>query len=212
MKVIVTGNARSGTSFLTNLIHVITNYNCGNGMRGGNIHNKFGYWEHIKLNNVTNQIMSTIPLKYHPSKSVDTIDFTQNKFKHYKNIIKSIVKNENIELYKDNKLLFTHTIYEELFPKAKWVYIKRNVEDSYDSAFGFKKGIGGFTLSDYSDIVKRRLDYWNVSDLSKNCLTLNYEDFNNNIDETIIKLVNYLGVVDYDLEKLKKVYRDKQNR
>ena len=49
MKVIITGNGRSGSSFVTNLVNVITGYNCGE-TRPGDKNNKWGYWENVNIN------------------------------------------------------------------------------------------------------------------------------------------------------------------
>ena len=207
MKVIITGNARSGTSFLTNLVHKMTNYKCGSNLRSGNVHNKFGYWEHIDLNNITNKALKSAGISYVTYNSVPKINFSDKKFDVFRKKIKNIVDKEKIELYKDNKLILAPNLYTKLYPEAKWIYIQRNMEDSFKSKFGKK-----MSFDEYNKMVKNRLDCWESKKISKECLTINYEDFEKDIETVITKIADYLNVTNHDLNELKKVYRDKNNR
>lgn len=207
MKVIVTGNARSGTSFLTNLVHKMTNYKCGDNIKGKDSNNKWGYWEHIGLNKITTQCLRSVGISYVTKKPVKKIDFSSPKFDSFRKKINTITNNQKIELYKDNKLILAPELYTKLYPEAKWIYIQRNLKDSFKSKFGEK-----MTFEEYSNMVKNRLDCWESKEKPKNCLVVNYEDFDNNIEGTIKKIINYLDVIDYDIEKLKKVYRKKKER
>ena len=207
MKVIITGNARSGTSFLTNLVHKMTNYNCGENIRAADEDNKWGYWEHVILNTVTTKCLGDEGVSYVSEKPIKKIDFSLPEFDIFRKIIDKTVNKEKIELYKDNKLILAPELYTKLYPEAKWIYIQRNLKDGFKSRFGQE-----ITFEEYSNMVKNRLDCWNEKEKPKNCLVVNYEDFDTDIDNVIKTIAEYLGISDYDINSVRDVYKHKDVR
>ncbi len=204
MKIIVTGNARSGSSFVTNLIHVLTEYNCGP-TRQGDKHNKFGYWENVELNNLNRSILNQLGLSYVSTQPSQYVDFSHPRFNDLKYHIKKA--SEGIELYKDNVLMIMPELYQQIFPDAKWVYTSRSIESSYKSRFG-----DPLEESKYNLIVENRLNTWKKFEISNIAKTVEYEKFDNDLEVAIQELADYLEVKDFDMEKAKSTYRIKEER
>ncbi len=205
MKVIVTGNARSGSSFVTNLIHVLTGYQCGD-TRQGDQHNKFGYWENVELNNLNRSILQQLGLSYVNSKpTTEYVDYSHKRFDEMKEHIRKV--SEGIELYKDNVLMIMPELYQQIFPDAKWIYTHRNIKSSYKSRFG-----GPLEENQYNLIVENRLNTWNDFEISKTAKHVEYERFDNDLEAAIQDIADYLEVKDFDMEEAKSTYRIKENR
>lgn len=189
LKVIIVGPPRSGTSFLTSLVHKITDYNVGedDDLRAPDPNNKFGYFEFVELMSITEEILKLQGGDYHNLPEFETGWI--NKYKRQKRRIKKIVNKNNLELYKDNKVLCLADFYNDIYPNAKWIFIQRNVNDTFKSRFG--------EYIDYDkwvEISGKRLKYWFASEVSKRALSIRYESFYNDMPNIVDIIANHLSI------------------
>lgn len=206
MKVLVTGLPRSGTSFLTGLIAKM-GYSLGNAasIKRADKHNKYGYFEHVRLMKLSESILEKLGGDYFMNIPPYIKGWTDAMHMEKKLIEKQVSK-EGIELYKDNKLILLSDIYGEIYPDAKWVYIKRDISGTYKSRFG-----QDLSLAQWEDITANRLATWEQSKASATALQLEYEQFFDDFDETVNSLAEYLSVTDMNIDLMKEFFRPSQN-
>ena len=188
LKVIVTGPPRSGTSFLTGLISRM-GFSPGpeDWLKKGDEHNKYGYFECMPLWKISFVMLKNLGGSFHKLPACNpgwTAYFNAEKKK-----ITRLVKSGGIELYKDNQLLILSELYHELFPDAKWVFINRDIKETYKSRFG-----EAISFDQWELITKERLNRWHSSPPSEKALYLNYQDFKDDKFNTINDLQSFLGI------------------
>ena len=202
MKVIVTGLPRCGTSFLTGLIAKM-GYSLGSRdtIKQGDEHNKYGYFEHMLLMNLSNSILGKLGGDFMmniPAIQPGWSDVMTEE----KSMIRKYVDDEGIELYKDNRLVLLSEIYDEIYPDAKWIYIKRDIVETFKSRFGQK-----ISMSQWEEITEKRVSGWRCSNVSKQALVVDYADFHDNFESTVSNIMEYLGAHDVDMVELRSWFR-----
>lgn len=187
IKVIVVGPPRAGTSFLTGLISLM-GYNLGPStwLKPADQHNPYGYLECIPLNRISNKILSKMKCDFHHPHFPGN-DWT-TKFNIEKEGILKIVNVGQIELYKDNKLMILSDIYYKLFPQAKWIFINRNVKETFKSRFGEE-----LSFTEWQEITNKRMELWNDSRAAKSAFNINYQDFKDDKVAAIKRIANFLN-------------------
>jgi len=188
LKVIVTGPPRSGTSFLTGLITQM-GFSPGpaDWLKKGDEHNKYGYFECMPLWKISFGVLKNLGGSFHKLPACNP-DWTA-QFNAEKKKIAKLVKSGGIEVYKDNQLLILSELYHELFPEAKWVFINRDIKETYKSRFG-----ESMSFKQWKSITKERMSRWHNSLPSKKALYLNYQDFKDDKVNTINDLQSFLGI------------------
>lgn len=206
IEVLITGGPRSGTSFLSGLIEQM-GYRLGNpeNMVPPDINNKYGYFEHNKLINISNRMLTKLQCDFHYNLPKEPINLSLLK-KEMRQIQK-VVTQEEIQSYKGNRLLILSPVYEHLFPEAKWIYIERNIEETYKSRFG-----DYLSFEDWQLITQNRIDLWKKSNAGKTALNLDYAEFKQDFKATIVKISNFLGkeLSEDQMENCLKFYRPKK--
>jgi len=189
LEVVIIGLPRSGTSFLTGLIHRL-GYNCGpeKGLKDRDLNNLHGYYEFKSLNRLTSKFYKKHGFNIQ-DKLPDRTYLLSQSVKAIQKKIQKIIKMNKIELYKDNKLSFFPELYSTIYDNIKWIYIERDVQDTYKSRFGEE-----ISLSDWIELTEKRKSLVMSSGIYQKALKLNYEDFSNDFDDTLNKIVSFLEI------------------
>ncbi|MFB6273729.1 MAG: hypothetical protein ABEL51_12620, partial [Salinibacter sp.] len=117
LQIIVTGQPRSGTSFLAGLLSRM-------GLSAGPIewlksadeHNPYGYFECLPLLHLSEEILADLGGGVNDVPRLPE-DWT-SQLHQEKRRIQEIVTSGGIELYKDNRLMILADLYDEIFPSA----------------------------------------------------------------------------------------------
>lgn len=189
IKVIITGGPRSGTSFLSGLVSKM-GYSLGDDSRlvKANEYNKYGYFENMDLIKISNSILTKMSKDFFfelPSRE----ELISTNLSAYKRRIRRIVNTQKIDLYKGNRLMVLSDIYHDLYPDAKWIYIERDINETYKSRFGQP-----LSLSEWKDMTRNRVLKWKSSPVSSSALNLKYEEFADDYQAVLNKIVDYLEI------------------
>jgi hypothetical protein len=188
LKVIVTGSPRSGTSFVTGLIHLM-GFSIGpkSWLKKADRYNPYGYFECQPLNRLSSAVLMSLGDFHSALPSLE--DQWTEAFKAEQAQIVRVVESGGVELYKDNLLLVLADLYDELFPDAKWVFVQRDIEATYKSRFGRH-----LSFSDWQRIVERRSQLWQSSNPSKKALYIDYDDFKSDIKGAVQTIQTFLDI------------------
>ena len=132
--ILITGIPRSGTSLIAGSIAL-----CGawkGSTVGANLDNPKGFFEHKGLRDVIDYNIF-VRLGWDPVKKLPPVNYTVNN-SNLKNIIWKILKNDGYKnnkpwLYKSPKASLIWRLYNDAFPRAKWIIVKRNEKSIINS-------------------------------------------------------------------------------
>ncbi|MEM9821755.1 MAG: hypothetical protein AAF985_11815, partial [Bacteroidota bacterium] len=110
-------------------------------------------------------------------------------FQKEKTAIAKLVRKEQMDFYKGNRLLVLSDLYCELFPEAKWIFIQRSVEATYQSRFGRP-----LSFEEWRQITEQRQAIWEGSRASQSALHLHYTDFVDQAEQTIVRIAAHLDL------------------
>ncbi|MEM8907770.1 MAG: sulfotransferase [Bacteroidota bacterium] len=208
MRVLITGGPRSGTSFLAGLIRAM-------GLHPGrerhlklpDLQSRKGYWEHQRLLDISRQLLVKMKADFHHQLPQLEPGWTQH-FSKEKAAIRQIVHQEKIDFYKGNRLLVLADLYDELFPKAKWFCIRRNVEATYQSRFG--KSI---SRAEWQTITENRYAAWQRTAASRKAVELDYDAFKTEPRTMILKITQHLGLPanEADLQRYQQYFKPRSS-
>lgn len=188
--VLIYGEPRSGTSFITGLIHKMGFY-AGPyvWLLNANQSNPDGYFECVPFQNNLDKFIGNSEFNFENNLPEASLNLP----KEVKLKIKSIVDNGNIELLKYNKFsLFADSI-SEVFPEALWIHVYRDPEAVYTSN---NKFIGGRNRDSFFKAYNKRLGLWKHSNISKRAIEINYSELVQQEDvlRLVIKLQSILSI------------------
>lgn len=185
---VVTGLPRSGTSFVAGLI---ARLGLSPGprllLRPGNRHNRYGYYEHVPLNWITDRILKEMGRDFDLNLPAGREEFSGLDLDRYRRKIKRKIQNGRVEVYKDNKLVLYPELYSEIFPQVRFIFVTRDADARFASRFG--KTVARRKWEDFNE---RRLAMWLESPVSGTALTLAYEDFFDDARACVDKVCSYL--------------------
>jgi hypothetical protein len=189
LKVIIPCFPRSGTSFLAGLI-VRMGFNPGpeKWLKKADELNPFGYYECLPLLKISRGILKKFGgdiLKNIP----DLPNGWINELETEKRQILDIVYSGKVEIFKDAPMLIIADLYDELFPRAKWIVIHRDVRETFKSRFGKP-----LTYEEWGKITRTRLRKWQQTKPSSKALNLDYKDFFVDCQRTIEKISTFLEI------------------
>lgn len=189
LRVIVTGSPRSGTSFLSGLVHRM-GYSVGSDahIKAADEHNKYGYFEHVKLMEISIALLGNLGADFHMNIPDLKSGWSRNWIKE-KEQIGRIIAQEGIELYKCNRLMILADLYVDLFPEAQWIRISRSTEGAYRSRFGEELG-----FDDWVKITENREQAWNRTLASKNALEVDYDSMMGSREISLRKIADFLDI------------------
>lgn len=195
-KVLVTGFANSGTSFLCQLI-VEMGFSPGDptDLKAGDVHNPYGYWEYLPLRYEIHDFID-FRAQFHPflnSVPVRAAPESEQLISQ----VQLLAEVNNIEVYKDSWL---PAFYWAFPATSRYVIIRREWWEVYRS--------GGYQVV-ASKFFQTFLDYWMMVDkMCKNvpCLYVQYERFGENFDREAKRIAQFLGI-SCDVAKLRWVWR-----
>lgn len=189
LRVIVTGLPRTGTSFLAGLVNRM-GFSAGpeGWLKPADEHNRYGYFECVPLMQISDRVLSKLGGSFHqlPQFSPGWLD----AFEAEKRQIRALVHAGNIEMFKGNRLVILADLYDQLFPEVKWIFIHRSVEETYQSRFG-----DDMSFEEWRRLSEARLQRWEASQPASRALYVDYNDFRENLKETIAVVEDHLEVV-----------------
>jgi hypothetical protein len=189
LKVIIPCFPRSGSSFLAGLI-VRMGFNPGpeKWLKKSDELNPFGYYECIPLLKISRGILKKFGgdiLKNIPNLPNGWLDELETEKKQ----ILDIVCSGKVEIFKDASMLIIADLYNELFPRVKWIAIHREVKETFKSRFGVP-----LTYEEWEKITGTRLRKWQQTKPFSRALNLDYKDFFLDCRGTIEKISTFLGI------------------
>lgn len=179
--VLVYGEPRSGTSFVTGLLNKMGLY-AGPyvWLLNANQYNPDGYFECVPFQNTLDKYLEESGFNFEHNLPKDQIKLPE----HIQTKLKKIVENGNIELVKYNKFSIFADSISELFPEAIWIHVDRDEQDLFKSNSKF---IGGRDKESFFNALKKRKELWSQSKVSHSAFNINYSALKKN--EDIHKLV-----------------------
>jgi hypothetical protein len=150
-------------------------------------HNPRGYFECLPLMTISIKMLKKLGGDFHRLPSLDP-GWTAALADEKRQIL-CVVETGGIELYKGNRLMVLADLYDELFPDAKWIYIDRDVEETYRSRFGAE-----LSFERWVRITKDRMGVWHSSTPAKKALYIDYGDFRSDLRGTVSRVQNFLEV------------------
>jgi len=188
LRCVVTGSPRSGTSFLTGLIHRL-GLRCGprRWLKPADAHNRFGYYECVPLKSIEKKALDRLGVTFHEPTGL-TPGWTRRTPDLQRRVAR-IVRTGRIDLYKGNRLVVLAELIDTLYPEARWVFIHRDSDESFRSRFGEE-----MTRDQWRAVTERRMSVWRASGPAEHALYLDYDDFRANLDQTIDRLAAHLDL------------------
>lgn len=187
LKTLITGLPRCGTSFLT---EIVSQFGGNLGKRGAyrtfEESGRRGYNEHLKLNRISDDLLQECQADFHfqlPSRrALSELDTRKAQQK-----IKATVDQEKIDIYKDNKLVVLADIYYLLYPRAKWIFVHRPVEETHKSRFGEP-----ISFADWQEISRKRMALWQHTAVAVSALYLDFNRFRTDFDGQLKQIADHL--------------------
>lgn len=188
LKVIVVGSPRAGTSFVTGMVQRM-GFHLGpeQWLRPADTHNRHGYFECLPLTRLSLHILQKLGGDFHHLPRFEP--GWQTSLEREKEMIASLVESGGIELLKDNHLLVLADLYADLFPQARWIYVLRDVQETYRSRFGEH-----MSLDEWRTLSARRLALWHASRPASRALHLDYAEFKQDLASAIERVSTFLEI------------------
>lgn len=201
-KVLCGGFARSGTSFLCNLIDTL---GFSPGERGklkkGEASNPRGYWEFLPIRKLSWKAIGVNHTLW--QHRVHTMPDRPPRLENHPNAakIRKMARKYKVAVYKDNYLPLVYT----LFPAtSKIVFIKRDYQDIYASTMRIRQHPE--TLEDYKHAIEKFYKLARLMAKERECLFVNYEQFRDDFDVATRAVADFLGVRQYDARKTRAIW------
>jgi sulfotransferase family protein len=188
LKVIITGSPRAGTSFVAGLVSRL-GFNAGpqDWLRPPDSNNPQGYYECTPLISISERMLQKLGGDFHHPPSLPH-DWLVQLAEECREVCDIVAKGQ-IEMYKGNRLLILAGAYHELFPKAKWVFVHRDVHDTHRSRFG-----APIPLEEWKALTEARLSTWRRSAPCATALVVEYASFKLDFEGSLKRLAQHLGV------------------
>jgi hypothetical protein len=211
-EVLITGFPNSGTSFLCNLI-VALGKNPGNynDLKTADKHNRFGYFENLKIREITYRALGKKHFKPWEKGCLpdSPIEFSPSDLDSYRKQISLIAEQDNVEAYKDNSIPLIYLI----FPiDLKYINIRRDPDKAYKSPQKGGHLPTDCTFNEFK-IYYQKYQYL-VEQMSKevNCIEIEYESFFNDFERSVAKIAQHIGihVNERIMAECKKIFRPRK--
>ena len=153
--------------------------------------NPFGYYECFPLLQLSREIISKLGgdfLRNIPQPPPGWLNQMENE----KQQILNIVKEGNVEIFKDAPMLIIADLYDELFPDASWIVIHRDIRETYKSRSHDR--IPHVSFEEWEKITETRMSRWRQTRPFSKALNVDYKDFSTDLPGTIKKISTFLGI------------------
>jgi len=200
LKVIVTGQPRTGTSFLTNLVSVISGYSLGpkGGLKTPDGHNPNGYFENEQIMQIEDELLQKMGGSY--QKIPETPKGWHKGYGGIKKRLRTTINRGKIEVIKSPRGIMMGDIYHDMYPKAIWFYTRRDPETTYGSRWGKK-----ISRKRWRAICKKREEVWKKSKVGSRAWNIEYDNFKWNFGNEWIKIIQAFWLegikVDWSVKK-----------
>jgi hypothetical protein len=189
--IFIYGEPRSGTSFVTALIHRMGFYPGPYvWLLNANQYNPDGYFECVLFQDLMDQFIKDQGINFentlpnHPLKIPKSLGIR----------IQKILSAGHVDLLKYNKFSLCADAIAELFPEAIWIHVKRNDEEVFQSNSKF---MGSRDRKAFFNAYNQRIALWEKSKVSKKARIINFSELKQKDD--VRELINKL-CVDLSLE------------
>jgi hypothetical protein len=201
-RVLVGGFARSGTSFLCNLIEVL-GFSAGEErlLKGGAPSNPRGYWEFLPIRKLTwGAIGVNKTVWQHKAETMPNAPLRLEGHRHVPQI-RRLARKYNVEVYKDNYLPLVHT----MFPKAaKAIIIRRDWQDIHASHMRVR--MRPDTQEQFRQAIAKFYRLADMMAIDRECLYVRYEYFRSDFDVATRVVAGFLGVNRYNVKEMRAVW------
>ena len=204
--ILITGIPRSGTSLIAGSTAL-----CGvwkGSTAGATLDNPKGFFEHSVLRDVVERTLFN-KLGWDPVKKLPPVSYVVNS-SNLKNIIWRILKDDGYKnnkpwLYKSPKASLIWRFYNEAFPKAKWIIVRRNEKNIINSLIRAKSV--NFHSTDpvfwKSFLKKYNLRIEKLKKTISNYKEIHSLEIINKNYSNFIKITDWLGLT-FEKEKIEK--------
>jgi len=184
LKIIVTGQPRTGTSFLTSLVAKMSGYSLGpkGGLKKQDRHNPNGYFESVDIMQIEDALLQKLGGSY--QKIPDKKSNWHKECDGIKAILRGTINRDKIEIIKSPRGIMIGDIYYDMYPKAVWFYTKREPEVTYKSRWGKR-----ISLKKWKKICAEREIVWRKSKVSRRVWNVNYENFETNFKGEWLRII-----------------------
>lgn len=194
LKVLVTGHPNSGTSFLCNLL-VELRFSPGrdNNLKSADTHNRFGYYENLRLRNYLWESLSVNSLKiWDPgaleAKQAEIAHFDKESIKH--TVIK-LAQEEGVEVYKDNLLPLFYDLFS---PTIKIIAVERSVEDLFASPEKAGQSPIGVPFETFVQTYQAYLSLCEGMQKERDVLWVHYDRFKHDFENEVQRIAEFMEV------------------
>lgn len=197
------GFARSGTSFLCNLIETL-GFSPGtqNKLKSGAPSNPRGYWEFLPIRQLTWRAVGVNKTLFqHRTATMPDIPLRLDNHPNVKRVRK-LARKYRVEVYKDNYLPFVYTMFPA---SAKVVIIHRDWQDIYASTLRVTTKHKE-TAGEYRQAIEK---FYKVARKMRNrhkFLSIRYEWFHDDFDSATAALAQFLEVREYSVKDTRAVW------
>lgn len=189
-QVLVTGFARSGTSFLTNLIEVM-GFSAGKRklLKPPAASNPRGYWEFMLIRDITWRMVGVSKRIWQHLAHTMPDEPLQLSGHRNADKIRRLARRYSVEVYKDSYL----PVFYKLFPQdAKYVVIKRDWRAIHASHMKVKNRPG--MEGEFRNGIDKYYKLAQMMAREVDCLFVQYEQFQDSFDVATVRLADFLGV------------------
>jgi hypothetical protein len=180
LDILVTGFPNSGTSFMLEFVKEATGLSPGSehNLKGADSHNRYGYWEHLPIRNVSWSLMGGgLSVRNLPDGPLPRNEEVAEN-------ILCLAERDNVQVYKDNALPIVYRSFPE---DVKVITIGRKPQTIYDRYYADRMGEKAFR--------KAWCRYWDLNKLmstERQVLVVFYEWFDYDPKFTMGVVCRYL--------------------
>jgi len=211
LKVLVGGYPNSGTSFLCNLISEIgLNTGFKKDLKQADSHNRYGYFENIKIRNETWKILEE--KRFTPWAddflSKNPLKIEKNQVSEIMTNIDNIIQKDNVQLYKDNAVPLIYKLFKT---NVRIIIIERFPRNIYDSPRKAKRDKMPVPYDKFLESYERYKILAQKMSEEREVLFVQYEAFAHNFDREVIRMLKFLDIhSSKKVEQLQSLYKPRE--
>ena len=194
-KILVTGFANSGTSFMCELVASM-GFSAGTRLKGGDEHNPFGYWEHLPIRDMVWGRVGNFNERRIPDRPVDP-----SRWPSAISMMQDAARQDHVEVYKDCTGPWSYPLLASI---ERVVVITRDVSTLYERYYT------DWSFAEFSEVHSKYHDLADDMSFEIPTMMIGYEDFSHDIALAIGIVCRFLGQP-YD-HRLTSVFRPRERR